>query len=107
MCVLENIQYTCGHYGGTVNSQPCARAIGSAGLTKGCWDATVEGVLRIETKCAACEKLDDLFWHPMKDISPEGQRDIDRCRREADQRERERRIRSQQSENPPFGGGRS
>lgn len=75
MCVLESMFHVpCGHWGGKLNSLPCARAKGSIGLTQGCWDANAEGVVRLDTMCASCrraqyKKAENPRWSPLGDIS--------------------------------------
>lgn len=75
MCVLEDAYHArCGHWGGKVNSLPCARAKGGTGLKQGCWDANVEGVLRLDSMCVSCRRLqknkaENPRWGPLVDIS--------------------------------------
>ena len=54
MCYLESVYHeSCGHWGKNINSAPCIRAEGP-GLSQGCWEARLNGVVRVRTKCLAC-----------------------------------------------------
>ena len=54
MCRLESVYHApCGHWGKDRNSAPCVRAEG-AGLSQGCWEAQLNGLVRVETRCPAC-----------------------------------------------------
>lgn len=77
MCLVEQTFHVpCGHWGENMNTDPCARAQGNTGLRKGCWDATVEGVRRLDTMCSSCRrvqqnKAENPHWNPLANISPE------------------------------------
>lgn len=87
MCILEETYHVaCGHWGSRINSHPCSRAIGRAGLTKGCWDSMPEGVVRVNTKCVACTRIQigistNPQWGPFEDISAGAWREINGSRR--------------------------
>lgn len=87
MCILEETYHVaCGHWGSRTNSHPCSRAIGRVGLTKGCWDSMPEGVVRVNTKCIACTRVQDGTstnpgWSPFEDISTGAWREINGRRR--------------------------
>lgn len=56
MCIIaDTFHAPCGHYGNSINAEPCARALGQVGLTKGCWDSRREGVIRQPMKCSSCQ----------------------------------------------------
>jgi hypothetical protein len=56
MCNLESVYHEpCGHWGKNINSAPCIRAEGP-GLSQGCWEARLNGVVRVRSGCPACTR---------------------------------------------------
>ena len=52
MCWLsETYHAPCGHWGNPALSSSCAAG---SSLRSGCWNSTVQGVLRLNTLCTAC-----------------------------------------------------
>lgn len=82
MCFLEETYHVpCGHWGSKINRFPCSRAIGHNGLRQGCWNANVDGVVRLDTECIACHRRQartsqDSAWNPLSDISSGAWRQI-------------------------------
>lgn len=76
MCIVaDTFHVPCEHWGSKTNVEPCARALGQAGLSKGCWDSRTEGVIRSLTICASCQRREtrrsaDPRYTPFSDISP-------------------------------------
>jgi hypothetical protein len=76
MCIIgDSYHVRCGHYGSKINSWPCVRARGQAGLTKGCWDSHLEGIFRLDSKCAICVRIEEQEtrnprYTPFLSISP-------------------------------------